>query len=108
VEHQLEVTKAEVTELREKLTQLWDRLHEEYCSRESFLAAHRGHCAETLKAVCIEFSDYKMKYNSFTYQKNCIIVMLKRVCNVFKHHTMQQDRCLMIVFAQDWCVFCFP
>jgi hypothetical protein len=27
---------------------------------------------------------------------------------VFKHHTMQQDRCLMIVFAQDWCVFCFP
>jgi hypothetical protein len=98
LEHQLEDTKAEVTELRERLTQLWDRLHEEYGNRESFLAAHRGHSAETLKAVCIEFSNYKMKYNSFTYQKNCIIIMVKRVANVFKRHPMQQDRCLMFVF----------
>jgi len=52
LEHQLEDTKAEVTELREKLTQLWDRLHEEYSHREIFLTAHRGHSAGTLKAVC--------------------------------------------------------
>lgn len=51
LEHQLEDTKAEVTELREKLTQLWDRLHEEYSHREMFLAAHRGHSAGTLKAL---------------------------------------------------------
>ena len=52
LERQLEDTKAEVTELREKLTQLWDRLQEEYSHREMFLAAHRGHSAGTLKAVC--------------------------------------------------------
>jgi protein regulator of cytokinesis 1 len=51
LEHQLEDTKAEVTELREKLTQLWDRLHEEYSHREIFLTAHRGHSAGTLKAL---------------------------------------------------------
>jgi protein regulator of cytokinesis 1 len=51
LEHQLEDTKAEVTELRENLTQLWNRLNEEYGNRESFLAAHRDHSAETLKAL---------------------------------------------------------
>jgi arginine deiminase len=55
LEHQLEDTKAEVTELREKLTQLWDRLHEEYRHREEFLTTHRGHSTGTLKAVCIAF-----------------------------------------------------
>ena len=50
LEHQLD-TKAEDTEFREKLTQLWDRLHEEYSDREMFLAAHRGRSAGTLKAV---------------------------------------------------------
>jgi hypothetical protein len=55
LEHQLEDTKAEVTELREKLTQLWDRLHEEYSHRDIFLTALRGHSAATLKAVCRAF-----------------------------------------------------
>jgi hypothetical protein len=40
LKHQLEDTKAEVTELREKLTQLWNCLHEEYSHRVLFLAAH--------------------------------------------------------------------
>jgi arginine deiminase len=55
LEHQLEDTKAEVTELREKLTQLWDRLRADYSHREIFLNAHPGHSAGTLKAVCRVF-----------------------------------------------------
>ena len=56
LEHQLEDTKAEVTELREKLTQLWDHLGEEHRHRYLFFAAHQCHCAGTLKAVCRFFS----------------------------------------------------
>lgn len=55
MEQQLEDTKAEVTELREKLTQLWDRLQVEYGHRELCLAAVRGHSAGTVKAVCRVF-----------------------------------------------------
>ncbi|PNF26068.1 hypothetical protein B7P43_G06395 [Cryptotermes secundus] len=51
LEQQLEDTKAEVTELREKLTQLWDRLHEDYNHRNIFLGAHRGYSADTLRAL---------------------------------------------------------
>jgi protein regulator of cytokinesis 1 len=40
-----------VTELHEKLAQLWDRLHENYGHRYVFLAANRGHSADTLKAL---------------------------------------------------------
>jgi len=52
LENQLEDTKAEVIELREKLVQLWDRLHEEYSHREMILNAHQGHSAGALKGVC--------------------------------------------------------
>jgi HPt (histidine-containing phosphotransfer) domain-containing protein len=55
LEQQLKDSKAEVTELCEKLTQLWDRLHVEYSHRELFIATHRGHSAGTLKAVCRVF-----------------------------------------------------
>jgi hypothetical protein len=71
LEHQLEDTKAQVTELREKLTQLWDRLHEEYRHRDKFLATHRGYSAATLKAVCI--TPVLQYSKTFTYQIECII-----------------------------------
>jgi protein regulator of cytokinesis 1 len=51
LEHQLEDMKAEAIELHEKLTQLWDRLHEEYSHREMFLIAHQGHSAGALKGL---------------------------------------------------------
>ncbi|XP_069677765.1 protein regulator of cytokinesis 1-like isoform X3 [Periplaneta americana] len=51
LERQLEETKAEATELREKLSLLWDRLHEDYRHREELLSTHRGHSTSTLRAL---------------------------------------------------------
>jgi HPt (histidine-containing phosphotransfer) domain-containing protein len=62
LEQQLEDAKAEATELREKLTQLWDRLREEHTHRDLFIPAHQGHCAGTLKAVCRFFSLYRVRH----------------------------------------------
>ncbi|KDR10110.1 Protein regulator of cytokinesis 1 [Zootermopsis nevadensis] len=50
LKQQLEDKKAEVAELRGKLTQLWDRLPEEYRHRENFLSTHGDHSSATLKA----------------------------------------------------------
>ena len=46
----------------------------------------------------VDFSHYKMKYNAFTYQKNCIIVMVIRVARVSKHHIMLPNRCVIFAF----------
>ncbi|XP_021935767.1 protein regulator of cytokinesis 1-like isoform X2 [Zootermopsis nevadensis] len=51
LEQQLEDGKAQVAELREKLTQLWDRLREDYGHRENFLSTYRGHSSATLEAL---------------------------------------------------------
>lgn len=80
LEQQLEDTKAEVTELREKLTQLWDRLHEDYSHRNVFLGAHRGYSADTLRAVCVAFcSLVKVKHvyvpESVTYVVNTVLLL---------------------------------
>jgi arginine deiminase len=51
LEHQLEDNDTEITELHEKLTQIWDHLHKDYHHREEFLAEHKDHSAATLKAL---------------------------------------------------------
>jgi HPt (histidine-containing phosphotransfer) domain-containing protein len=55
LEQELDERKTEVIELREKLTQPWDRLCENHSYRDEFLGGHPGHSGDTLKAVCIVF-----------------------------------------------------
>jgi protein regulator of cytokinesis 1 len=61
--------------LREKLTQLWNCLHEEYSHRVLFLAAHWGHSAETLKTLkdeikrCEELKCWNIKHFVEEFQK---------------------------------------
>ncbi|PSN56226.1 hypothetical protein C0J52_00398 [Blattella germanica] len=48
---QLEDATAEAAELREKLSGLWERLHEDFAVRDSFLKANKGHSTSTINAL---------------------------------------------------------
>lgn len=52
MEQRLSDAKDTATELRERLSNLWERLQISSDQRESFLHAHRGYSNPTINAVC--------------------------------------------------------
>jgi hypothetical protein len=51
LEHELNGTKAEASELLQNLSQIWGRLQIYSSYRNEFRATHRGHSGDTLNAV---------------------------------------------------------
>ena len=73
--HQLEDTKTEITELRDKLIQFWDRLRVDDRHREAFRTQHKYHSAGTLKALKDEIKRCeKLKYQNI----KCFVEELRK------------------------------
>lgn len=53
MEQKLSDAKHDATELRERLSNLWERLQISSQHREDFLHAHRGYSVPTITAVCL-------------------------------------------------------
>ncbi|KAJ9583513.1 hypothetical protein L9F63_022131, partial [Diploptera punctata] len=50
-ERREEEAKAEALDIRMKITELWDRLHEDYAHREAFLASVKGYSISVIKTL---------------------------------------------------------